>query len=502
MFWVCSYGGPFGHKNFKHVGFVAASKVNILEAEDATTGKHVVLKLTYEKDDHTHELDFLKLLSKSAARDFVVELRGAEEPVEGSDEQRFCLVLEKLGQNLSDFLDAHRDLGEHERLSLGLNLVQAVQALHRAGVIHCDFKPQQVLLVGGGRLKLKVIDFDSARHVGSMVSMGSLTVAFAAPGVIRAEAEGTLSALVPSTAVDLWPLGLMLAQIFHDDSEPLFRTEEEAREVLLAGPEARLEDRLESRLCKLPGRIQRAVRNLLAEDPTSRWSTSKVLKEPIFQTGNYTLIQGFIAGQDKVLAKVEESQAELEASIQATQRLLVEYGDSRVPRLALLVPADMPRGESNVKKRLDLLASEAGFTSFYDLYLLCEGCALFPSTACSCDGGFAHPVRVAMPGEALKRLAPALKAAAVLYAAAAVVGNVAGVRLPRELPGVGDLVEFAHATIEFVELLGIDVRGAADDGRVEDAAAASGARAHGAAYTALEDLLVRAPAWRPTMASA
>ena len=358
------------------------------------------------------------------------------------------------------------------------------------------------MLVGGGRLKLKVIDFDSARHVGSMVSMGSLTVAFAAPEVIRAEAEGTLSALVPSTAVDLWPLGLMLAQIFHDDSEPLFRTEEEAREVLLAGPEARLEDRLESRLCKLPGRIQRAVRNLLAEDPTSRWSTSKVLKEPIFQTGNYTLIQGFIAGQDKVLAKVEESQAELEASIQATQRLLVEYGDSRVPRLALLVPADMPRGESNVKKRLDLLASKAGFTSFYDLYLLCEGCALFPSTACSCDGGFAHPVRVAVPGEALKRLAPALKAAAVLYAAASAVRNVAGVRLPRELPGVGDLVEFAHATIEFVDLLGIDLRGAADDGRVEDAAAASGARAHGAAYTALEDLLVRAPAWRPTMASA
>ena len=90
MFWVRSFGAPFVHKNLKHVGWVSGIKGNILEAEDITTGMKVVLKVTDEKADYKHELGFLQHLSKTKAREFVVELKGAEEPVEG--EQRAALL--------------------------------------------------------------------------------------------------------------------------------------------------------------------------------------------------------------------------------------------------------------------------------------------------------------------------------------------------------------------------------------------------------------------------
>jgi hypothetical protein len=82
-------------------------------------------------------------------------------------------------------------------------LAEAVQAAHSAGVVHCDLKPQNVLLTTAGRAKL--IDFDLAVHeddAPEAEARGNL--AFMAPEQYRAE-RGSLT-----PQADVYALGGLL----------------------------------------------------------------------------------------------------------------------------------------------------------------------------------------------------------------------------------------------------------------------------------------------------
>jgi len=478
----------YENPRFTHKRWLAPIKCNIALAEDTKSAKDVVLKLYDGRPDFDHELRFLEILSKKASS-FVVELKDSIEPCEGSSERRHCIVMEELAINLHEYLESHPQLDRHTRVALAHNLVKAIDALHQAKVIHGDLKPHQLCFTKQpGIIALKLIDFDSARSSQEPIApLDRYTTMYAAPEVVRAAAACELPNLVPTKGVDLWPLGLMLAQIFDHDMKTIFSTDEDEAQVqILKDPAALIALKIDGL-----GGIKDAVQGLLQMDPRDRWSASKVSREDIFNAGAFTLIHKVNKGQEIIL----ERQATLEDAIKATQRIIVEYGDTPIPRMAVLVPDDpATNGKSSFKGLFSRLASNSGAMKCYNLYLMCEGCTLFPSTECSCGNVLGNPVRVKMPGAMLKSLVPALKAAAVLFIAASVAGNVAGVRLPVNLPGIGDMVDFAEAVNEFIELaehMGAPLRGTADaeDHSAADLALKSGTRAYGPAYAALADLL-------------
>jgi len=462
-------GKPYEKGSFIHMKWISPFKFNIALVEDTAIGKEVVLKLHDVKHDYENELGFLKYLNNSIARRFVVDLKGATEPSERSREVRYGIAMEVLGENLHDYLGQNPELNTHARVALALNLVEAVDAIHRAGVAHCDLKPHQVCLTKG--IGLKLVDFDSARYMNELFSpLDRFTKMYAAPEVVRAAEAGELSSFAPTKAIDLWPLGLILAQIFHPDLEPIFRNDEEA-EVLQGGdPMAFIEERIND----LKKSHRQSVQLLLKFSANERKSASVVLNENVFRTGAFTMLSDLKGGQEELLA----GQAKLQKAIEATQRMIVEYGDTAIPRVVMLVPVDLANSQANLKDFFYRLASDSGLVNHYDLYFVCEGCTLFPSTECSCGKELDNPVRVKMPGDTLKKLTPALKAAAILYTTVSAASNIAGIRLPLNLPGVIDIFEFAGAVNEFA---------AVTDGVVT----ASGIRASGPAYAALADLLAR-----------
>jgi len=452
------------------------------------------------EDDYKNELGFLRDLNKSKeARDFVVDLMGDSVPSKGDSEVRYGIAMELLSENLNDFLKSKNSLTPQLRVALAVNLVKAVQAIHSAKVAHCDLKPHQVCLHSG--IELKLIDFDSARYIGSFKPLDRLTDMYAAPEVARAKAEGKLSTFSPTKAhdlkaIDLWPLGLMLAQIFHPDLEPVFESEKAAKDTLLGEDLMVFIDKHVSKISKSQ---RQSVAMLLRFHSEERCSASQVLDVPIFKTGFQTMIENVTQNQENILL----GQERLESMVKATQRMIVECGDTTIPRVVMLVPVDLEKKQSNMNDFIFGLATKAEIVKRYDLCFVCEGCTLFPMTECSCGNKLNNSVRFKMPGATLKKLTPALKAAAMLYKVASVAGNAAGVRLTLEIPGVSDVVEFAKAVNnvvdEFAAVAGeagvtSKVMGAAPKVIVKDhgqsgAAAASGTRAYGAAYTALATLL-------------
>lgn len=105
---------------------------------------------------------------------------------------------------LSDVVRQHGPLPEHQVASLAEQLLSALEAAHRAGVVHRDVKPSNIMLSQNGRAKLT--DFgiaqslDDPKLTTSGILIGSPT--YMAPERIRG-----LEATPPS---DLWALGAVL----------------------------------------------------------------------------------------------------------------------------------------------------------------------------------------------------------------------------------------------------------------------------------------------------
>ncbi|MEV4835318.1 PQQ-binding-like beta-propeller repeat protein [Nonomuraea sp. NPDC049486] len=109
------------------------------------------------------------------------------------------------GVSLQQAVSAHGPLPVTGGYALGASLAEALQAIHRAGVVHRDLKPSNVILTAEGP---KVIDFGIARAAGSATVTMSGSV-IGSPGFMAPEqATGLAEA---GTAADVFSLGAVLA---------------------------------------------------------------------------------------------------------------------------------------------------------------------------------------------------------------------------------------------------------------------------------------------------
>ncbi|MCA9645113.1 MAG: serine/threonine protein kinase [Polyangiaceae bacterium] len=77
------------------------------------------------------------------------------------------LVLELLeGESLGDFLHRRGALAADEVVRLVTQIAQGLHAAHRAGVVHRDLKPDNIMLVDGLEQRVKVLDFGICKVKG------------------------------------------------------------------------------------------------------------------------------------------------------------------------------------------------------------------------------------------------------------------------------------------------------------------------------------------------
>ena len=133
-------------------------------------------------------------------------------------DDRLFLVMELVeAPTLRDLVDGSGPVGHAAAARIGLELLDALDAAHRAGIVHHDVKPANVMVTAGGRVKLA--DFGIASLQDD--TQRTLTGAAGAPGgADRAltAAFGSLPFVAPEQArgghagpaADLWALGATL----------------------------------------------------------------------------------------------------------------------------------------------------------------------------------------------------------------------------------------------------------------------------------------------------
>src|SRR5262245_31355158 len=172
----------------------------VYRAYDTLEGVHVALKIPHKG-----------LVTKESLEDFSREVRLAAK----LDHPNI------LGLKTADFIDGHlvialplgeesleerlaRRLSLRTALDLGEQLLRAVAFAHEQHVIHCDVKPDNLLLFPDGRLRLTDFGISKVAH-RTISASGAGTVGYMAPE----QAMGR-----PSRRSDVFAAGLVLWQMF------------------------------------------------------------------------------------------------------------------------------------------------------------------------------------------------------------------------------------------------------------------------------------------------
>ena len=134
----------------------------------------------------------------------------------GESDDAAWIAMELLeGTSFADWLDANGP-GTHERLARGLRVLRAVlepmAALHAAGIIHRDIKPDNIFLVSSEDVEggVKLLDLGIARDEDA-VSATQTGITFGTPLYMSPEQAMDPRSCAP--AADVWSFGAMLYEV-------------------------------------------------------------------------------------------------------------------------------------------------------------------------------------------------------------------------------------------------------------------------------------------------
>jgi serine/threonine-protein kinase len=175
-------------------------------ATDLRLERRVALKVMHGhlSDDAVFQSRFIQE-ARSAAR--LADPHVVNVFDQGQDDDMAYLVMEYLpGITLRELLREQRRLTVPQAMTIMDAIVSGLAAAHRAGIVHRDVKPENVLLAEDGRIKIG--DFGLARATTANTATGQMllgTIAYLAPELVT---RGTADA-----RSDIYSLGIMLYEM-------------------------------------------------------------------------------------------------------------------------------------------------------------------------------------------------------------------------------------------------------------------------------------------------
>jgi len=259
----------------------------VYQAHDLTLERSVAIKLL--RKDFSDQAEFRKNFhqeAKAAAKlshpnivtvhDFGIH-----------DDQLFIVMEYVSGIDLKTMLKKHGKLEIDESIDLIRQACSGIGYAHRAGLVHCDVKPQNMLVTADHQLK--VLDFGIARALATIKADEKSDIVWGSPQYFSPEQA---SGAAPSPASDVYSLGVILYELLTGQLPFTAKTSQELaqlhREALAASPR-----KLNP---KIPIKLEQIIIKVLAKEPSARYRTAdqfgkvidqfhkEVIEQPVHHT--------------------------------------------------------------------------------------------------------------------------------------------------------------------------------------------------------------------------
>lgn len=201
----------------------------------------------------------------------------------GMDGEHLYLVMEYVpGMDLKTMIRRRAPFSTEETLKLMIQACAGLGYAHRAGLVHCDVKPHNLLVTPDQRVK--VTDFGIARALASIRSDERSEVVWGSPLYFSPEQA---AGLPPSPASDVYSLGVVLYEMlsgrlpFEGETAP-----ELARKHREEAPPP-----ITDLVPDIPPALARVVHKVLSKEPSARYRTADQLGR-VLMTINRSLASG------------------------------------------------------------------------------------------------------------------------------------------------------------------------------------------------------------------
>src|SRR5438105_6732553 len=182
------------------------------------------------------------------------------------------LVMEYVeGENLRQRL--RRPISLQEFFDIATQCVEALAAAHARGIVHCDIKPENIMLTAAGQVK--ILDFGVAKHLPRSDQSATVDRSGTMAGTPAYMSPEVLMEKAPDGRADVFSLGVVFYEALTGDHPFL------ASSFVANSDRMRTETPAAIRIfnSKVPDGLEALVFKAMAKDPAQRYASASALLE-------------------------------------------------------------------------------------------------------------------------------------------------------------------------------------------------------------------------------
>jgi len=249
----------------------------VYRARDLSLERYVAIKIL--RDEHSSEPEFQERFRQEAkaaanlSHPNIVTVHDF-----GFDKGQLFIVMEYVpGKMLKEMITALGRIPPEEAIPLMVQACAGIGYAHRAGLVHCDVKPHNMLVTPD--MRLKVGDFGIARALASIHPDEHSEVVWGSPLYFSPEQA---AGLAPTPASDVYSLGVVLYEMLVGKT-PFIAT----RPEILAEMHRELIPRpLRDYNPAISPALEQIVLKTLSKEPSARYRTADQLGRVLLNFGN------------------------------------------------------------------------------------------------------------------------------------------------------------------------------------------------------------------------